>query len=135
MSGWVVTCGCDTHGDHLGCDFSCKSYTGSCAQPLGTEIVVATEAEAEALVSVEPYERLERVPPQPVWVDIRVLVRPAVGAEFGLNNSLADFMMAADDADVAAKIERRLGNRDLDGSWEIVMCRGHEEFQQMLDED
>jgi len=47
---WYVPCGCDQHGDHLGCDQSCKEYGGGCQHPLGVEVSAATEAEANAHV-------------------------------------------------------------------------------------
>lgn len=43
---WYVHCGCDHHGDHLGCDPSCES----CQHPCGVEITAATEQEADSHV-------------------------------------------------------------------------------------
>lgn len=44
---WYVSCGCPGHGDHLGCSKGCVDH--GCAHPLGLDIAVPTEAEADAL--------------------------------------------------------------------------------------
>lgn len=46
-SGWYVHCGCDHHGDHLGCDSLCKECGGGCNQPLGVVATAPTEEEAD----------------------------------------------------------------------------------------
>lgn len=45
---WYVHCGCAYHGDHLGCDESCKFYGGGCQHRLGEEVTALTEAEADS---------------------------------------------------------------------------------------
>lgn len=49
---WAVGCGCDGHGDHMGCRKSCRNW--GCAHPVGMEITVATEAEADVASGQRP---------------------------------------------------------------------------------
>jgi len=44
--GWAVACGCDHHGDHLGCTRRCEN--DGCGHPVGVEVIAMTEAEADA---------------------------------------------------------------------------------------
>lgn len=44
---WYVPCGCYHHGDHLGCEASCKEHGGGCQHPLGVEVTAPTEKEAD----------------------------------------------------------------------------------------
>ena len=43
---WYVACGCDYHGDHLGCVDGCTEL--GCVHPVGVEVSASTEAEAAA---------------------------------------------------------------------------------------
>lgn len=44
---WYVSCGCDSHGDHLGCTPGCIAL-GGCRHVLGVDYSAATEAEADS---------------------------------------------------------------------------------------
>lgn len=39
---WAVACGCDYHGDHLGCTVECQTSLG-CQHPLGVIVTTASE--------------------------------------------------------------------------------------------
>lgn len=47
MTDWYVPCGCEHHGDHLGCDNSCKEYGGGCQHPLGVVVTSSDEEDEE----------------------------------------------------------------------------------------
>jgi len=126
---YSLPCGCSVHGDHLACTRVCQGSFGSCVHPLSTVVAVPTDAEADLYTALEPHEALFMLPPQSIWVDIRVQVTPDVGAEFGAVNSLEDFIFAADPADVAAQIERHMLDRDLDTGWHVTKCRSVDEME------
>lgn len=44
---WSIACGCDQHGDHLGCEERCKEEETGCAHPLTLEVVAYTEEVAD----------------------------------------------------------------------------------------
>ena len=36
ITNWSISCGCDSHGDHLGCSKECNKY--GCVHPRGLEL-------------------------------------------------------------------------------------------------
>lgn len=56
LGPWSVSCGCDGHGDHLGCDAGCVDY--GCAHPLGVEVTDPNEDAAFARGGVPLDERV-----------------------------------------------------------------------------
>lgn len=125
---WSVPCGCEWHGDHLGCDDRCKGYSGSCVHPLGTEVTVSTEEEADRLLDTSPLHALAEVPPQPVWTQVWIQVAPDLGAGFGGNDdessNLADFIDYVE-RDLAATLAStgKIIGRDLDSGYHVTDVR------------
>ena len=59
---WVVSCGCDAHGDHLACQANpCHQFRG-CVHPIGEEITAATETEADARAGLPVPDRPQPTP-------------------------------------------------------------------------
>lgn len=57
-SNWAIACGCDSHGDHGGCDKVCERY--GCAHPRGLIITGTLEESDRYHGEVPPRYLVER---------------------------------------------------------------------------